>query len=160
MSAVVTRKHGAVSMRTADGTPIAASLSPSLGDFSYSGAEEGNAEAIAIYNRGSFLELVEGDDKTITGSITVIHDGDLTDATNKLAIDAVMKTGAFSAGVSTDPGLVVWTTDIVLTSTRGGVVHTHTLTTCRCTYDYSEANDGNKIVINFTCYEGVTVTSA
>lgn len=157
---VITRKHGAVAMKDATGTPISASLSPSMGDFSYSGAESGNAEAIAIYNRGEYYGLVEGDDKTITGSITVIHDGDLTDATNKLAIDAVMKTGAFSAGVSTDPGLVVWTTDIVLTSTRGGVVHTHTLTTCRCTYDYSEANDGNKIVINFTCYEGVTVTSA
>lgn len=158
--AVVTRKHGVVTMKDATGTPIVATLSPSLGDFSYSGAEAGNAEAIAIYNRGNFHELVEGDDKTITGSITLIHDGDLTDATNKTAIDAVMQTGAFTSGVSTDPGTVVWATDIVLTSTRSGLVHTHTFLTCRCTYDYNEANDGNKIVINFTNFEGVTVTSA
>ena len=158
--AVVTRKHGAVAMKDHTGTPLSVPLGPGVGDFSYSGAEEGNSEAIPIYNRGSFQELVDGDDKTITGSITLYHDGDLTDATNKLPIDGVMKTGALSSGVTADGGAVKWTTDVVHTATRGAVVHTTTLANCRCTYDYSEANDGNKIVINFTCYEGVTVTSA
>lgn len=160
--AVITRKHGVVKLKDATGTPIEATLGPGVGDFSVSGVEAGNVEMIPVYNRGDYLEGVDGDEKQITGSITLYHDGDLTDATNKTPWDGVNKTGAFSAGVTTDPGGTgaSWTTDIVWTGTRNSVVHTLTFLTCRCVLDYGEAKEGNTITVNFTCYEGVTVTSA
>ncbi len=160
--AVITRKHGVVKLKDATGTPIEVTLGPGVGDFSISGVEAGNVEMVPVYNRGTYLEGVDGDEKQITGSITLYHDGDLTDASTKQPWDGVTKTGALASGVTTDPGGTgaSWTTDIVATWTRNAVVHTITLLTCRCVLDYGEAKEGNTITINFTCYQGATPTSA
>lgn len=158
--AIVTRKHASVKLKDATGTPLEATLGPGVGDFTIDGLEAGGVEGIAIYNRGSYLEMVDGDQKQITGSITLYHDGDLTDATNKTPIDGALKTGAFASGTTTDPGGVSWTTDIVYTATRGAVTHTITLPTCRCVVSYTEDAAGNQIKINWTCFELPTYTSA
>ena len=87
---VFTRKHVSILVKDATGTPITATLGPGPGDFSYSGLEEGDVEALPIYNRGTYLEMVVGDQKQITGSITVYHDGDQTGTS---VLDAIRKTG-------------------------------------------------------------------
>ena len=152
---VFTRKHVSILVKDATGTPITATLGPGPGDFSYSGLEEGDVEALPIYNRGTYLELLIGDQKQVTGSITVYHDGDQTGTS---VLDAIRKTGNFASGVTVDPGLVSWALDMVVTMTRGAVTNVLTFNTCRFTTDWAEGKEGNQYSISFTCYEGVGIT--
>ncbi len=153
--AVFTHKHLSVTVKDDTGTPITATLGPGPGDLSYSTLEQGDVEALAVYNRGTYLEAVDGDQKQITGSITIYHDGDQTGSS---VLDAVRKTGSFASGVTVDPGLVSWMLDIVVTATRGAVTNTWTFSTCRITADFTETKDGNTWTLNFTCYQGVAIT--
>ena len=153
--AVKTRKHVTVTLKDATGTPITKVLGPTPGDFQIQGLQENNTEGLPIYSRGSFLELVEGDDVQIQGSITVYHDGNLTGTS---VADAILKAGNFASGVTQDPGGVVWTLDTVVTVTRGADTDTFTLSNCRFQFDYNEDKEGNKLPIKFTCYGGCALT--
>jgi hypothetical protein len=155
--AIPTLKHGSVVGKDATGTPIQISLTPGPGNFQIQGLEAGDVEGIPVYNRGTFLELVEGQDKAYQFSIELMQDGKLTDGSSGKPLDLVLKQGTISAGVTTDPGALVWTVDIVLTITRNAVTSTMTLSTCRCTIDFSEDAGGNKLSLSGTCYEGVVV---
>ena len=155
--AIATLKHGSVVGKDATGTPITLTLTPGPGDFQIQGLEAGDVEMIPVYNRGTYLEGVDGQDKAYQFSISLMQDGKLTDASTGKPIDLVLKQGTFASGVSTDPGLVSWTVDIVLTVTRSAVTSTITMLTCRCTIDFAEDAGGNKLSISGTCYEGVTV---
>lgn len=153
---VFTNKHVAVTVKDGTGSPITATLGPGPGDLSFSGLEQGDVGAIRVMNRGAHLELVEGPTKELTGSVTVYHNGDLTSTGSVLA--AIRKTDDYASGVAVDPGLVSWTLDLVVTMTRGAVTNTFTFNTCRLAADYKEAEGGNTMTINFTCFEGVTIT--
>jgi hypothetical protein len=155
--AIATLKHGSVVGKDATGTPIQVNLSPGPGNFQIQGLEAGDVEAIPVYNRGTFLELVEGQDKAYPFSIELMQDGKLTDAVTGKPLDLVLKQGTLSSGVTADPGGLVWTVDIVLTITRSAVTSTITLAGCRCTIDFSEDAGGNKLALSGTCYEGATV---
>ncbi len=149
----VTIRHGSVTLKTADGAPIAVTLTETGSGLSVEGLEEGLSEVVPVYYRGVFSELVKGQDKTITGSIELVQDGQLTHATTKKILDAVLKTGAFAAGATRDPGGVVWTSDIEWTGTRNGVSSAFRLRNCRLVANFSEGADpGNKITINYTAY--------
>lgn len=148
--AVRTRKMVAVTFKDGTGSPISATLGPGPGDVKISGMEQGGVEALPIYNRGTFLELVEGDQKQITFAITIYHNQDLTAAASPVA--ALLKTNDFSSGVTKDPGGVVWTGNLEVVVTRSAVTDTFTLINCRCSFDYSEGKEGNTITINGTGY--------
>ncbi len=64
----------------------------------------------------------------------------------------VLKQNTFAAGVSKDPGLLVWTVNIVVTITRAGVTSTITLTNCRLIADFTTEADVNKIKISGMAY--------
>lgn len=148
--AVRTRKMVAVTFADATGTPITATMGPGPGDVKITGLEQGGVEAVGIYNRGTFLELVEGDQKQLSFSISIYHNQDLTAAASPVA--ALLKTNDFASGVTKDPGAVVWTGNLIVVVTRSAVTDTFTLINCRCSFDYSEGKEGNMITISGTCY--------
>lgn len=148
--AVRTRKHVSIKFKDATATPIEVTLGPGPGDFKASGMEQGDVEALPVYNRGTFLELVEGDQKQYSLSMSIYHNQDLTAAGSPVA--ALMKTNDFSAGVTKDPGGVVWTGNIEVTVTRAGVTDVFTYINCRLSFDYGEAKEANTISISGTGY--------
>lgn len=152
---VYTSKHLTVTVADASGSPKTATLGPGPGTLSFDGFEEANHEAISVQDRGTFMELVDGSDKEITGSIDVWMVGDLT---GHSVIDAIMKTGDFSSGTTKDPGGVVWALDLTVTMTRNAVTNTFTFSNCRLKSSFKEAKEGNQFSISFTCYKGVAVT--
>ena len=160
-----TRKMVAVSFRT-DAATKSVDLGPGEGNFSISALEGGMVEAIPVMDRGTFDELVEGDDKAITWSITVHHDATLTNGAATRVMDAILGTGYYSGETTADPGGVVWTGDVVVTVTRSGSVDTFALNNCRLLVDYAEAQDANTLTINGTAYgkgsseRPVVITSA
>ena len=154
--AIMTLRHGSVAFNSADGTPIAVTLGPGVGDFQSDELEEGNKEAIQVLDRGDHHELVYGNVKQINGSINVKQDGALTSGSTNKPLDAVMKTGTFSSGTTRDAGAVVWTGDIVWTGTRAGVTATLPYTNCRLKASFTEGQDGNVLAISFVCYGGYT----
>ena len=150
MAGVFTHKHIAVTFADGTGTPITATFGPGPGDVKVSGIEQNGVEALPVLNRGTFLELVEGDQKQLSFSISVYHAQDLTAAASPTA--AILKTNDFASGVTKDPGGIVWTGDVIVTATRSGVTNVLTLYNCRCMFDYTEGKEGNTISISGTCY--------
>ena len=152
---VLNSRHTTVTLKDGTGTPITVTVGPGPGDMTISGFMEGDTTITKILNRGDYQESVYADDNEVPFTITIYHNGDLTGSS---VLDAILKTGSFSAGVTVDPGGVVWALDVLVTMTRGAVTNTYTLNTCRLTTDWSEAISGNTFKISGTCYEGVTIT--
>jgi hypothetical protein len=150
MAGTFTHKHIAVTFADATGSPITATFGPGPGDVKVSGLEHNGVEALPVLNRGTFYELVEGDQKQLSFSISVYHAQDLTAAASPTA--AILKTNDFSAGVTKDPGGIVWTGNVIVTATRSGVTNALTLINCRCMFDYTEGKEGNTISISGTAY--------
>jgi hypothetical protein len=86
---------------------------------------------------------------------------DLSDATDKLIFDAINKTGAFSAALSTITGSDVYGLKITLTieGTNFGDTSDHVIVmnNCHCTIDFSEG-DPNTYSISGTVYGAITTT--
>ena len=152
MAGVFSSLHGVATLQDQTGTPISVSLAPGEGNFSLSGLEEAGREAVAYQNRLTFQELLQGAEKEITGSITIAHEGTVTDAATNKPYDGMAKKGTFAAGVTADPGGLVWTTDIVFVTTRNAVAVTFTCNNCRVSMDYAEGAEGNLMTINFTAF--------
>lgn len=150
--AIVTLKHATITGKDATGTPITVTLAPGPADFSMDDLEAGLCEAIAVQSAGEFLEMVEGAKKAIGWSLTLLHDGKLTDASNGKPYDLAMKQGTFASGTTRDPGGVVWTVDVVLVLTREGVSSTVTLTNNRLRIGMGLALEGNTLTLTGTAY--------
>jgi len=150
-----TSRHMSVLVKDGTGTPITATLGPGPGDFQAGDFEEGNTAAVKILNRGDFQELVYGEDNEIPFSITCYMVGDQT---GESITDAINKTGNFASAVTKDPGGVVYTLDLTLSGTRGGVSFVYTFSNCRLKYSFSESLEGNKLNITGVCYVGCAVT--
>jgi hypothetical protein len=153
--AVQTRKHVSLKFKDATGTPLERTIGPGPGDFTFDGLEEGGVEALPLYDRGSFLELVIGDDKQISWSATIYVDGDQTGAS---VLDAVLKSGDWASATTQDPGGVVFTSDVLVTVTRGATTNTYTLNNCRTIAKFTESKEGNTWAFSGTCYQGITRT--
>ena len=153
--AVQTRKHVTIQFKDATGSPLTRTIGPGPGDFTFDGLEASNVEALPILDRGTFLELVEGDTKQISWSATVYVDGDQTGSS---VIDAVLKTGDWASATTQDPGGVVHTADVLVTVTRGAVTNTYLLNNCRTVAKFTEAKEGNTWSFSGVCYEGITRT--
>lgn len=150
MAAPRTRKMVAVTFQTAAATK-SVTLGPTEGNLSISGLEAGDVAAVQVMNRGQHYALVEGNDKAVTFTITVIHDTTLTNAASRV-MDAIRGTGNYSGETSADAAAVVWTGNVLAVVTRGAEVDTITLKNCRLVCDYAEAEGGNTLTINGTAY--------
>jgi len=149
--AVRTRKMIAVTLTTGSARSLTLDTYP--GDINVSGLQAAQADAVPLLDRGTFSELVESDDTFPTVSITVHHDGRLTDAVTAKIADMILKQGAASADTTLDPGGVCWTLKLVVTVTHpGGGVDTYTIGNARPMTDYAAASDGNTLALSFTCY--------
>lgn len=151
----VNSRHGTLQFQDSTGTPIVITLG-TLASFSMSGMQEGFTEAVLIEHRGDPVELIPGKRVPVTGSIACKQQAPITHASTKTPYDAVTKAGAFGSGVSKDPGLLVWTTNIIWTVSRsvsGSTVSTiWTLNNCRMSIDVSESMEGNDYTIAYTSY--------
>lgn len=149
---IATLKHGTFTLQDGTGTPIPVTLSPGPGNFQIADLEAGMVEAIPVYNRGTFLELVEGSQKPVEWSIEILQDGKLVDAATGKPLNAVLKGGTLSAGVTADPGGVVWTMSGTFVITRSGVTSTVTITNSRTKVSVAEDAGGNKLSLSGTAY--------
>jgi len=131
-------------------------LAPGPGTFSIDGLEEGQREAIPVYNNGEFLELIRGDRLPVTGTITVHQDGNMTDPTTAKPFDILMHFGAQSAKVTQDPGGLVWTGDLKVVGSRGAYSFTLILPNCRIQGAWSKAKEGNAWELSYTSYPSAT----
>lgn len=138
-----------------DGSTVAlsADLKCGPGDFAFDGVQEGFAAAQPIYCNGRFEELTEGAEEPVTGSVTIYHDGTLTDTVSGKPLDFVLKTGAFSSGTTVNPGGVgPWACDIVWTVVKGGVSSTVRFNTCRLKVGYSTAAEANTLALSWEAH--------
>lgn len=151
---VFTLKHGTVTGQDASGTPITKALAPGPGNLSIGAVQAGQVEATAVYNRGTFLELVEGQQQSVEVSIELMQDGKVSGASGSTAspADLVLKKGDLLSGTTVDPGGVVWTCTLVLVMTRNGVTSTCTITNWRGTVAFTEDAAGNKLSFSGTAY--------
>jgi hypothetical protein len=153
--AIFTNKHTTIVAKDATGTPITKNYSGGVGNFVHDPLQAGCVEATAVYSRGTFVELVEGQQQSIGFSLELYMDGKFTGGAGSTAspADMPLKQGDYlTAGTTRDPGGVVWTGDLVVTMTRNGVTSICTLTNGRFTVQNTEDPGGNKIAINGTAY--------
>ena len=150
---VFTRRYTSVTIKDGAGTPLSRAVGPGSGDFTFSTVENGNYAAIKTLDRGQFYELVPGDDNEIKISGSIFVDNDQTGAS---VIDAFLKTGDWASATTTDPGGVVWAFTLVIVESYNGVTNTYTCAKCRGIVSWGEAQDGNKLTFDVTCYGGVT----
>jgi hypothetical protein len=160
MSEIVHLKHGTVEFEDASGTPITITLGPGNGDMTISGLEEGGYAADKVYDRMDFLQYVRGQEKTLTGSINVFQDGEVTHASVKKPLDAVLKTGTFGSGVTDDAGGTVWTGTLRWSASRGAVTASIELPNTRLIADFSESHPANGLAISWECPKGASVVVA
>ena len=150
---------GTFVMKDAAGTPISATVQYHNGDLSISGLAQ-QLNEVAAYEARGILTSVRHTTRTYpTVSFTAQMTG-FTNATAGLGLDAVMKAGAFSSGVSTlGAAADVWATTMVWTvegTDFGGADSTCTCTNVHWTADVSES-DPNSISFSGTVYGTVTL---
>ena len=152
---------GTITLSDDTGSPITLTVAYESGDFALSGVMQGQKEVAMYLDRGDFGSLRKTNFTPATFSFTA-HMTDISDGTNKTLPDAVNKTGAFAAGVSTlGAGAdVPWTLDLLWTieGTDSGDVadHTVTMTDCHLKIDMSEG-DPNSFSISGTVYGSITL---
>lgn len=152
---VMTSKHAAAALYDATATPLAFTASPGPMDLAFDEIEAGNVEAIPVYNNGTFLELVEGQQKSVGWSLTIYQDGKLIDAVTGKPLNLALKAGTFASGTTGDPGgsSGVWTVaKMVVTLTRGGVTSTVTVWNSRIKAAVSLHPEGNQIKLSGIAY--------
>lgn len=147
------------------GTPLSLTLGPYKGYPKISKIVNGGKEAIDIDDRGDFLERIFGKETDIEISCELFHDGDLTDATTKTIIDAVLRQGAWAAAVSKDTnagtgGPMAYKATITYTrSAPTSITNTFVLDIAVVEVDYQTALEGNSIPVTIRGRGGdLTVT--
>src|SRR3990167_587094 len=154
MAGIFTLKHGTATLRSADGTAITKNLSPGVGNFTVGAIQAGCVEATPVYNRGTFQELVEGQQQAVDVSIELLQEGKISGSAGATVSpsDGVLKATDFASATTRDPGGVVHTADLVLVCSRGGVTSTVTVTNWRGSIAFSEDAGGNKLAFSGTAY--------
>lgn len=131
---------------------LAVDLKCGPGDFAFDGVEAGFVPAQPIMCNGVFEELTAGASQPVTWTVTIYHDGSLTDSVSGKPLDFVLKTGTFAAATTVDPGGVVWATDVLWGVTKGGITSTVRFNNCRVTATYATAAEANTITLSGTAY--------
>ena len=149
-----TNKMTVVTYYDGAGSPISKTIGPGAGNLTHSEIQAGCVEAQPLYNRGTFVEMTEGQQQSVDFSIEIWQDGKVTGASGATAspMDVIMKKGDFVAATTTDPGGVVHAGTLVAVLTRSGVTSTLTITNIRGKASWGEDAVANKISISGTAY--------
>lgn len=162
ISAVVKNfRDGTILIEDGTATPISLTVQYEAGDFSISGLNESNTEATTYLDRGE-LGSVRKTSRTFPTFSFTAHMTDLSDATNKTLWDAVNKTGAFAAAVSTggtasDVYMLKVTFTCEGTNFGDSADHVMVLNNCHLALDFSEG-DPNSFSLSGTVYGAITAT--
>lgn len=160
-SVVKNFRDGVLLVEDGTGTPLAVTIQFEAGDFSLSGLNQSNTEATTYLDRGE-LGSVRKTSRTFPTFSFSAHMTDLSDATDKLIWDAVNKTGAFSAAVSTggtasDVYMLKVTLTIEGTNFGDSADHVIIMNNCHLAIDFAEG-DPNTFTLNGTVYGAITAT--
>ena len=131
------------------------------GDVSIDGLEEGNSEAVAVRERGSFVGMIEGDDIEQSFSVTVnVPAQTLTSGAQNRILDVVNKTGAWAAATTVDPFAAKWAVKVQLDFDDGaGNTGQMVLPCARLSASFSEsAGEPSTFSISGTNYQIPTRT--
>jgi hypothetical protein len=145
-------KKGRVYFESASGAHTAIELGPGQGNMQISGLRENQTEKLPVMDRGEFLELVEGNQVFPTFTITVFHNGKITNSVDRTVLDSMLKTGAVASDSTTDVGGQCWAGKVYWIGSRAGAASRIDLGNCDFSVDYGEALEGNTISISGTCY--------
>lgn len=162
VSAVVKNfRDGVILVEDGTGTPLAVTVQYEAGDFSISGLNQSNTEATTYLDRGE-LGSVRKTSRTFPTFSFSAHMTDLSDNTDKLLWDAVNKTGAFAAAVSTggtasDVYMLKVTFTVEGTNFGDSADHVMILNNCHLSIDFAEG-DPNSFTLNGTVYGAITAT--
>jgi len=138
-----------------DGTAVvlSADLRCGPGDFAFDALKEAFSAVNAIYCNGVFEEMTYGSQEPVTGSVTIYHDGSLTDTITGKPLDFVLKTGLFASGTTVNPGgQGPWACDLVWGVSKGGVVSQVKFHTCRLTASYATNAEANTISLSWEAH--------
>jgi len=160
-SVVKNFRDGTILIEDGTGTPLAVTVQFEAGDFSLSGLNQGNVEATTYLDRGE-LGSVRKTSRTFPTFTFSAHMTDLSDATDKLLWDAVNKTGAFAAAVSTggtasDVYMLKVTLTIEGTNFGDAADHVIIMNNSHLAIDFAEG-DPNSFTLNGTVYGAITAT--
>lgn len=143
-------RHGLVTWVGADGVPI--ELAPGDGDASIGEVSANAREATPVRNRGDVIGMVEGNSQEVSFSITIRHAGPFTDPVARTAVDALLRTGAYSSADTRDPAGIAYTGRIRLDLVRQDRTCRVELHNVRAAIAYAETAEGNTISITGTAY--------
>lgn len=125
-----------------------------VGDFKFDNLQEGNADAVPVYERGVFVGYVFGPEKPATGSFTCnVPRSAFTDPSNASLFDVLTRSGAAGSTTTTNPG--GWgpmTYTGKYTVNAGGVGGRVQLNNFRISGSYDESGDVVKVAINFQAH--------
>ena len=160
-SVVKNFRDGTILIEDGTGTPLAVTVQYEAGDFSITGLNQSNTEATTYLDRGE-LGSVRKTSRTFPTFSFSAHMTDLSDATDKLLYDAVNKTGAFSAAVSTggtasDVYMLKVTLTIEGSNFGDSADHVMIMNNCHLSLDFSEG-DPNSFSLNGTIYGAITAS--
>jgi hypothetical protein len=154
-------RDGLITLVSGGGSPITLTVQYESGDFSITGANQGNYEYTKYLDRGEMGTVRKTNRSFPTGSFTAQFT-DLADATNNTLWDAVNRTGSFSAAVSTlGANADLYTLNVTFTAegTNFGDPSDHVLVLndCRLSIDLSEG-DPDSFSISFEVLGSITAT--
>lgn len=154
-------RDGLITLASGGGSPITLTVQYESGDFSITGANQGNYEYTKYLDRGEMGTVRKTNRSFPTGSFTAQFT-DLADATNNTLWDAVNRTGSFAAAVSTlGANADLYTLNVTFTAegTSFGdpTDHVLVLNDCRLSIDLSEG-DPDSYSISFEVLGSITAT--
>lgn len=141
---------GTIAISDATGPPITLTVQYEEGDFSFEEVSASHYDVEVFLDRGIPYAGRQTMKRPVNISFTA-HATDFTDGTEKCLIDAFGKTGAFAAGVTTNPSGDAWMVQIVFTAAPGGASKTATFKKCWGKVGFSEGTPG-KFAIKATAY--------
>jgi len=154
-------RDGLITLASGGGSPITLTVQYESGDFSITGANQGNYEYTKYLDRGEMGTVRKTNRSFPTGSFTAQFT-DLADATNNTLWDAVNRTGSFAAAVSTlGANADLYTLNVTFTaegtSFGDATDHVLVLNDCRLSIDLSEG-DPDSYSISFEVLGSITAT--
>ncbi len=158
-SVVKNFSDGTLTIADATGTPISCTARFVNGDLKIDGLKAKLRETNAYQSRGAYTSVRYTARKPVSGSFSV-QLSEFSSASANDVLDAFLKTGAFTAGVSKlGASAEVWAVDVTfaIEGTNHGDSGDHTITIGSCEGECSIAEgDPNTINVSFVSYGTVS----
>lgn len=138
-------RDGALTLEDGTGSPITCVVQYENGDFSLANLKQGGKEVNKYEDRGDFFSARKTSTAYPSFSFTAIFT-DLSDNSDKTLVDACLKLGSFSAGVSTlGADADVWSLKAVFTvaGTSLGDSANHVITLNDCVFTDVSISEGD-----------------